>query len=157
MASPFTSQVATKLIRENPGWSAQEIVKDALDRGIIGSRGRNHMAGQVGALAKMHNSGSLTEVWRAEHQRPYRYYPKDAAIVQQQPKPVSEPITFRPTPEQEEILTALTETKRFLSRSEAVQWLLAQGIASKQGDIYRIVQTYREIERLRSEVQEIGT
>ncbi len=153
MPSPLTAHVATRLVEENPGWPAQEIIRDGLDRGIIGGT----VTGQVGALTKLYNSGSLPEVRRDERQRPYRYYPKGAVVVPQLQKPVSEPITFRPTPEQEEILTALTETKKCSSRSEAVHWLLNQGIASKQGDIRRIVQTYREIERLRREAQQIGS
>ena len=153
MSGPFASQVATRLIMENPGWYAKEIVKDGLNRGIIGGT----VQGQVGALVKLYNGGSLPEVWRDEQQRPYRYYPKGSVVVQQLPKPISEPITFRPTSEQEEILTALTETRKCSSRSEAIHWLLSEGIASKQGDIRRIVQTHREIERLRREVQQIGS
>ena len=156
MPGPFTVQVATTLIRENPGWSAQEIVRDALSRGIIGSKGRYPIAGQAGALVKMYIGGRLPEVQRNEQQRPYRYYPKGAVYVQPPSKPTSEPITFRPTQRQEEILTALTETKKFSSRSEAVHWLLDKGIASKQGDISKIMETYREIERMQREVQQIG-
>jgi hypothetical protein len=156
MPSSFTAQLATRLITENPGRSAQEIVRDALDSGIIGSRGRNRIAGQVGALVKMYNRGNLPEVRRDEQQRPYRYYPRGAATAQPPSKPICEPVTFRPTLEQEEVLTALTETRRFSSRSEAVIWLLNQGIAANQGDIRRITQTYAEIERLRRQVQQIG-
>ncbi len=156
MPDPFSAKVATTLIRENPGWSARDIVKDALRHGIIGSKGRNPVAGQVGALSKMYNSGRLPEVQRDEQQSPYRYYPKGAVRVQFPPKPTPEPVTFRPTLQEEEILTALTETKRFSSRSEAVHWLLDKGIASKQGDISKIMETYREIERMRREVQQIG-
>ena len=155
MPSSFTAQVATKLIVENPGRTAQQIVRDALDRGIISSRGRNRIAGQVGALAKMYNDGRLLEVRRDEQQRPYRYYPKGSVTVHPPSKPVAEPVTFRPTLVQEEVLTALTETRRFSSRSEAVVWLIDEGIAAKQSYVDRITQTYREIERLRRQVKQV--
>ena len=155
MASPFSAQVATRLIRENPGRSAEEIVRDALDGGIISTRGRNRTAGQKGALVKMYKGGRLPEVWRDEQHRPYLYYPKETTSVQQLPKPISEPITFRPTPKQEEILTALTDTRKFSSRSEAIIWLLDQGIAANQEDIRRIIDAYTEIEHLRRKVQQI--
>jgi metal-responsive CopG/Arc/MetJ family transcriptional regulator len=155
VASSFSPQVATRLISENPGRSAQEIVRDALDRGVIRTRGRNRIAGQVGALAAMYNRRRLPEVWRDEHHRPYRYYLKGATSVQPSPKLISEPITFRPTPRQEEILTALTETRKFSSRSEAIIWILDQGIAANQEDIRRIIDAYKEIEQLRRKVQQI--
>ena len=154
MASSFSAQVATRLIRENPGRSAGEIVRDALDCGIISTRGRDRIAGQVGALASMYNGGRLPEVWRDEQNRPYRYYLKGATFVQPSPKLISEPITFRPTPKQEEILTALTETRKFSSRSEAIIWLLDQGIAANQENIRRIIDVYTEIEHLRRKVQQ---
>lgn len=150
MRSPLTAQVATRLVMENNGRPAQEIIRDGLDRGIIGGTA----VGQVGALVKLYNSGSLPEVRRDTQQRPYRYYLKGSTVVQQIPKLISEPITFRPTSEQEEILTALIETRKCSNRSEAVQWLMSAGIASKQGEIHRIVQTYKEIERLRQKVQQ---
>jgi len=153
MPGPFTSQVATRLIMENPWRCAEEIVRDGFDRGII----KGTFPGQRGALAKLYNSGSLPEIRRDESKRPYRYYPKGADVVQQISEPISEPISFRPTSEQKEILKALTETGKCANWSEAVNWLLSAGIVSKQEDIHRIKQTYREIERLRREVQQIGS
>ena len=154
MPSPLTGQVATRLIMENNGRTAKEIIRDGLDRGIIGGT----VAGQVGALVKLYiHSGSLPEVRRDEQKRPYRFYLKGSTVVQQIPKLISEPVTFRPTSEQEEILAALTETRKCSNRSEAVDWLLKEGIASRQEDIRKILQTYREIERLRQEVQQIGS
>ena len=151
MASPLTAEVATRLVCENPGRPAQEIIRDGLDRGII----RGTVLGQVGALVKLYNSRSLPEVWRDKRQRPYRYYPKGSVVIQQPTPSTSESIiTFRPTSQQEEILTALIETRKCSNRSEAVQWLMSAGIASKRGDIDRIVQTYKEIERLRRQVQQ---
>jgi len=153
MSGPLTPQVATSLVRGNNGGTAQEIIRDGLDRGII----RGTVAGQKGALVKLYKGRKLHEVKRDERQRPYRYYLRGSAVIQQPSPSTSESIvTFRSTSEQEEILTALTETRKFSNRSEAVQWLLIEGIASKRGDIHRIVQTYREIERLRKEAQQIG-
>ncbi len=153
MASPLTPQVTMNLVRENNGGTAQEIIRDGLDRGII----RGTVTGQVGALVKHYNGRRLPEVRRDDRQRPYRYYLKESVIVQQTTQYISEPITFRPTSEQEEIITALTETKKCSNRSEAVQWVLNVGIASKREDIHRIVQAYKEIERLRRQVQQTGT
>ena len=151
MVSSLTSKVAVSLVRDNNGGTEKEIIRNALDRGII----RGTIAGQMGALVKIDNGNRLPEVERDEQKRPYRYYLRGSAVIQQPPPSTSESIiTFRPTSEQEEILTALTETRKCSNRSEAVQWLMSAGIASKRGDINRIVQTYKEIERLRRQVQQ---
>jgi hypothetical protein len=155
MADSFSPDIATRLINERPGRSAEEIVGDALDRGIIKTTGRDRMAGQIGALAKMYNNGRLPEITRDQHQRPFRYYPKGAKVISPQPKALSEPVTFRPTPEQEAVLTALIETRKFSNRSDAVSWLLDQGIASNKSSIDKIVQAFREIQQLRRQVQQI--
>ena len=76
--------------------------------------------------------------------------------MQQAPQHISAPVTFRPTLEQEEILTALIETRKYSNSSEAMQWLLREGIASKREYINEIVQIYKEIERLRRQVQQTG-
>ena len=157
MAGPFSPEVATRLIKENPGRTAEEIVRDALDRGIIISRSFNGMAGQTGALAKMYNNQRLPQVVRNESQRPFRYYPQGATVINSQSKPLSDPVTFRPTPEQEVVFTALNETRKFSTRSEAVSWLLDQGITSNKSSIDKIVQAYNEIQRLRQQVQQIGS
>jgi len=150
MASPLTTQVATSLVRENNGGTAQEIIRDGLDRGII----KGTVIGQVGALVKHYNGGRLPELRRDEQKRPYRYYLKESGFVQQALQHISHPVTFKPTSEQEEILTALIETKKYSNSSEAVQWLLCEGIASKREYINEIVQIYKEIERLRQKVQQ---
>jgi hypothetical protein len=154
MAGSFSPEVATKLIRDNPDRTAQEIVGDALDRGIISSTGHNRIAGHVGALAKMYNQHRLPDITRSE-KRPFRYYPKGAPVTNHRAKALSEPVTFRPTPEQEAVLTALNETRRFPNRSEAVNWLLDQGIAANRNSIDRIVHACAEIQHLRQQVQQI--
>ncbi len=154
MASPLTPKIATSLVKDSNGSTAKEIIRDGLDRGII----RGTIAGQIGALVKLYNGRRLPEVERDEQKRPYRYYLRGSAVIQQPPPSTSESIiTFRPTLEQEEILTALTETKKCSNRSEAVQWLISAGITSKRAEIHRIVQTYKEIERLRQQVQQTGS
>jgi len=154
MLGRLSAEVATKLVAENEGRTAKEIIVDGLDRGIIGGT----VAGQQGALVKLYSNGRLVKVRRDKQQGRYRYYLKGSTGVQQAPKSVGETIvTFRPTYEQEEILTAFTETRTFSNRSEVVQWLLNEGISSKRGYIDEVMQIYREIERLRREVQQIAS
>jgi len=103
----------------------------------------------------MYINNRLPEIMRNESQRPFRYYPKGTTVVNLQPKPVSEPVTFRPTLQQEQVLTAMIETRKFTNRSEAVSWLFDQGIAANKSNIDKIVQAYAEIQRLRDQVQQI--
>ena len=135
MPQSFSPDIATDLIRENPGRTSKEIVRDALDRGIIGSRGRDPLAGQGGALVKMFLQERLPDIWRDEASHPYRYYPKRTGIEPLNAKRLStmqlttQGITFRPTVEQERVLTALVSVGAFSTRTEAIQLLLDRGIA----------------------------
>jgi Arc/MetJ-type ribon-helix-helix transcriptional regulator len=152
MANPLSRQVALSLIKAKNGGTAQEIIKGGINTGII----KGTLPGQVGALVKLYNGGKIPEVKRDEQNRPYRYYINGPVNVQQLQPFISGAVTFRTTQEQEDILTALIETKRFSNKSEAVQWLISEGIASKRGDINKIVQTYKEIESLQLQVKKMG-
>jgi hypothetical protein len=154
------------LIREEVGRSAQEIVADALDRRIISSTGRELLAGQVGALAKMYKQGRLPDVWRDESVRPYRYYPKtsDGSTPEPvRPSPVrlgtasvlAQAITFRPSPEQDKALTALVSVGACSNRSDAIHWLLDQGLAAKDEFIKQALEAHQQIEDLRTGIKSL--
>ena len=159
MAQPFTPDIATDLIREEPGRPASEIVRDALSRGIIGTRGEDPIAGQRGALVKMYLEGRLPDIRREESSRPYLYYPKRMANVdfngRQSPtvQPSTQGITFRPSTEQDQVLTALVSVGAFSNRTDAIRWLLDQGITAKQDLIQRALETHKQIEHLRKGVK----
>jgi len=148
MSRSFNPRVATTLIKENPGRSAEEIVRDALGRGIITSSGQDPLRGQMGALVKMYLGQRLPEVTRDTGRRPYRYYPKhlapdvDSAIPQQTIP--SRPISLILTSEQDEILKALVSAGRFSAASDALKWLVDQGIKVKGSEINHLLSAYRE-------------
>lgn len=158
MPQPFSPDIATELIRENPSKTSKEIVRDALDRGIIGSRGRDPLAGQGGALVKMFLQDRLPDIWRDESSHPYRYYPKRTGNEplngkQSSPmQPSAQGITFRPTVEQERVLASLDSVGAFSTRTEAIQWLLDQGIAAEHDLIQKALEAHKQIEDLRKGV-----
>ena len=155
MPQPFNPDIATKLILENPDRTNEEIVTDALARGIIGSRGKDPLASQGGALTKMYLEGRLPDIRRDESRRPYRYHPKHTAnnhFNSKNPttvKSVIQGITFRPTTEQDQVFTALVSAGSFPTRTEAIQWVLDQGVAAKRDFIRQALDTHQQIEKLR--------
>ncbi len=159
MPQPFSPNVATRLIGENPWRTTDEIVSDALARGIIGGRRRDPIAGQGGALVKMYLEDRLPEICRDDTRLPYRYYPKGIGNSQRQATPARpleaapQTTSFRSTPEQDKILTALISIGAFSSRTDAIKWLLDQGIAAKQDLIQQALETHKQIEHLRKEVK----
>ena len=163
MSQSFSPEVATRLIRENPGRDSEQIVTDALDRRIITSRGLDRLAGQRGALAKMYNAGRLPEVRRDETRRPYRYYPRNDTDgrLEQIPPPVPSAvvsaISFRPKPEQDEMLEAVVSVGAFSNRNDAVLWTLEQGIEARRDFFQQALITYRQIEKLREGVKRPNT
>ena len=159
MVRPFSPDVATDLIAEKPGRTAQQIVTDALSRGIIGTTGRDRLAGQMGALAKMYNEGRLPGVTRDESHRSYRYHPKgfeNHQRAEQHSIPAEDapqPLSFRPTVEQDKVLVALISAGAFDSRTEAIQWVLDQGIAAKREFVQKALETHKQIDDLRKRVK----
>ena len=61
--------------------------------------------------------------------------------------------SFRSTPEQDKIITALISVGAFSSRTDAIKWLLDQGIAAKQDLIQQALETHKQIEHLRKGVK----
>ena len=159
MPQSFSPRVATMLIQETPYRSAKEIVSDAIHREVISTGGRDPLAGQVGALAKMYNDGRLPQVGRDESRRPYKYYPLDGRIADNpevRPRQVARvhpaTITLRPTAEQDEVLNALISVRACSSRSQAIDWLLTQGIAAHRETIQEALKVHGQIEELRRAV-----
>ncbi len=64
-------------------------------------------------------------------------------------------ITFRPTVEQDRVLTALVSVGAFSTRTEAIQWVLDQGLAAKRDFIQQALETHQRIEKLRQELMVI--
>ena len=164
MAQPFSPEIATNLIGLNPGRTATEIVEDALARGIISSKAKDRIASQGGGLVKMFLEKRLPNVRRDETRRPYKYYPTWNYVVvategnqpvnkSPLPNPAPQATTFRPTPEQDQILTALVSVGASSNRTEAIHWLLNQGIAARRGVIQQALETHKQIERLRKGVK----
>jgi hypothetical protein len=170
MVEPFSPEVATRLIHDRPGRTAAEIVKDALSHRVIGSRGKDPVQGQMGALVKMYLHGRLPQVWRDESQRPFRYYSSEHQSTVRDRTPgvagagrsvgqparadtVSQVISFRPTPWQDRVIGALVGVGVAASRTEAVQWLLEQGISARSEFVERALATQAQIEELRRGMQ----
>jgi hypothetical protein len=147
MPEPFSPEVATRLIHQNPGRTAQEIVEDALNCGIIGGT----VLGQKGALSKMFNGGRLPDVRRDEERRPQRFYPRNRKGdgPTDRPESSSQVISFRPTPRQDRVVTALVSVGVASTRTDAVQWLLEQGISAKADYVERALATQAQIDELR--------
>lgn len=163
MSQPFSPELANRLIHDKPGMTAKEIVGEALSRGII----EGTMVGQQGSLSKMLTNGKLPQVVRDETRRPYRFYPRThrrdlpsdeptEASDGPSPRPnfLPQVISFRPTSKQDRIVTALVLVKKAASRSEAIQWLLEQGISARLDQIEQVVAGADQIEEILREMQE---
>lgn len=107
----------------------------------------------------MYLEGRLPEVCRDRTRHPYRYYPKGIGNSQPQAtlaRPLGaapQATSFRSTPEQDKIFTALISVGVFSSRTDAIKWLLDQGIAAKQDLIQQALETHKQIEHLRKGVK----
>ena len=125
---PFSPQIATEYISANPGKTADEIVTDLCDRGIIECNSEIPRGGQMGALSKMYTSGRLPDVWRDETRRPYRYHLRNGHSEQPVQSATAQSINLKLTEAQEKVLEGLVAIGTVDNRTEGIHLLIDHGI-----------------------------
>ena len=121
MARAFTPQLATEYITANPGKTADEIVTDLCDRGVIECNSTIPRGGQRNALSKMYTSGKLPGVRRDETTRPHRHYPKNGHAEQPLEPATIQSINLELTETQEKVLAGLVAIGTVDNRNEGIQ------------------------------------
>ena len=128
MNRAFTPQLATEYIESKPGKTAEEIIEDLCDQGIIECHSAIPGGGQRGALSKMYTSGRLPRVWRDESTRPYRYYPRNGHAEPPVQPATTQSINLKLTETQEKVLAGLVAIGTVDSRTEGIHLLIDHGI-----------------------------
>ena len=128
MTRAFTPQLATEYITANPGKTAEEIVRDLCDKGIIECNSEIPGGGQQGALSKMYTNKRLPGVWRDETTRPYRYYPRNGQVEQPARPAAAQSINLKLTEAQENVLAGLVAIGTVDNRTEGIHLLIDHGI-----------------------------
>jgi Arc/MetJ-type ribon-helix-helix transcriptional regulator len=122
-------EVVVRLIGESPGLAAEEYAVTALQRGLAGSNSKDPVQSLATTLAKEVREGRMLGIRAQREHGKLRYFPVDLR------------------PDAARRVRDLVEIGRFSTPSEAVTYLLEEGVNAKQSALDRISGELEEIRR----------
>ena len=151
-------QIALDLVRQYPGQTPEEYAKMALDRGLCASDSKKPILSLSTTMRKEYREGRMPDIRSARVDGKLRFFPKNHLVNQRD-------IPFRPNvaitvvlpPEDSEIIDMLVEIGRFNNRSEALSWLVREGIKNKEGELNQARDVLNKIRQLKKSVPLIDT
>lgn len=152
MKKGFSHGEAPRLIREKPGMTSTEVAKLALGRGLCSSDSKKYPpeVSLGNTLAKEVREGRLPGIVARKEGGVLRYYPTDGTIPTSPSINPEEPVSLRLPRASLEKVDELVEVGQVNSRSEALAWLVGEGIKANEGQLDKVhgaVQQIREIKR----------
>ncbi len=174
-------KVVPDLIRANPGLTAKEYAKIALDQGLCGSASQKSEEGRVFSLAttlmKEVREGRMPGVKTIEGERPQRFYLDNSTSNEARRKIADDivkkalsrgrspelaeaqatevwdkPITILLPVDIAQTMDMLVEVSRFGNRSEALIWLAREGIKAKSLELAQVEKVVEQIKQLKKSV-----
>lgn len=158
MKKGFSHGVAPDLIREQPGMTANEVAERALNRGLAGSDGKYPVQSLGHTLAKEVREVRLPEVVARKVGGVLRYYPASAEPEKFPPANTlgllerDETVSIRLASDAVRAADNLVEAGKSATRSEALAWLVAEGIARNEPLIDRVTKAVQEIARIKASI-----
>ncbi len=160
MRKGFSHGVAPKLIQEHPGLTARRIAEIALEEDLAASDSKDPVNSLAQTLAKEVREGRLPEVRTERVSGILRLFPADmkeaAAGIATVPT-ISysqliqeDSVSVRLPKPHIEIADSLVEVGQHRNRSEALAWLVAEGIGQNRARLEKVksaLEQIREIKR----------
>ena len=145
-----SKKVFPDLIKVNPGLTAKEYAKMALDQCLCGSASKDPVFSLATTLMKEVQEGRMPGVKASE--RPLRFY--TAGSTQKVPlSNFDKPITILLPNDVSESIETLIEVNKFENRSEALVWLAREGIKAKSLELAQIKKVAEQIKQLKQSAQ----
>ena len=144
-------KIALDLVKQYPGYTAEEYARMALDQGLTGSDSKDPIFSLRTTMMKEYREGRMAEVVASRVDGKQRFYPKNG-LDKKQATPVKTgavvPVVL--IHEDTEILDMLVEIGKFRNRSEGLLWLAHEGIQCKEDDLNKakvVLQQIRQLKR----------
>jgi hypothetical protein len=156
-------KIAPDLIKANPGLTAKEYAKMALDRGLCGSGSIDPVFSLATTLMKEIRERRMPGIRVTTSERPQRFYPDNYASGETMKKKADDimnktlsnwdkPITILLPADVTQAMDMLVEVSRFGNRSEALIWLAREGIKAKNLELAQVKKVVEQIKLLKQSV-----
>ena len=155
MRKGFSHGVAPKLIRQTPGMTAREVAEQALDRDLCDSDAQDPISSLANTLAKEVREGRHPEVRAEQVGGILRYYPTSVVLSTESdnasslPPSLGETVPVRLPRANIEVADLLVETGQYKTRSEALAWLVAEGIVRNESRIRKVREAAEQIRAIK--------
>ena len=153
MKKGFSHGVAPDLIRERPGMTSRQVAELAMDRDLSSSDSKVAPVFSLSStLAKEVREGRLPEVVARKERGVLRYYP--AGVGESGTGETSYEsdgmVSIRLPLEQIQIADQLVQVDKFGSRSEALAWLVAEGVVRNRDTVNKVNAAVQRIRAIKS-------
>ena len=156
-----SKKIFPALIKANPGLTAKEYARMALDQGLCGSASKDPTFSLATTLMKEVREGRMPGI-RANG-RPMRFYPDNYTSNEEMKKIADDvvkktlsnwdkPITILPPADIFETISILVEVGKFENRTEALVWLAREGIKAKSPELAQVKKVVEQIKQLKQSV-----
>ena len=152
MKRGFMDFVATRLIPDYPGQTAVWYAREYLKLFNDGSDAKNREQSLASTLNKQVQTGQERRVWRKKISGVYRYFPASMAPTSDSNEEIIVQLSLS-TQEMEDI-DNLVAVGKFNNRSDAIKWLVIEGITANRGYLDKVADARNQIERLKREIAE---
>ncbi len=146
-------KVAPGLIRATPGLTAEEYAKMALEQGLCSSDSKDPLFSLSTTLRKEVREGRMRGIEARKVDGRLHFFPTDSQSKSQTTPPKRDSAISIIIPSDiGEITDMLVEIGKFKNQSEALIWLMREGVAAKGRELEQAGKTIREIRRLKQSV-----
>lgn len=154
MKSGFTEFTATRLIPDSPGKTAQEYAREYLQLGDNLSDAENPVESLANTLDKQVREGREKRVRRERVAGKYRFFPASAPS-NTDPDMVKEDIVIQVSLPKQELddLNNLIALDKFKSKSNAIAWLISEGVKANRNYLDKIANIRKQIEQMKREIE----
>lgn len=142
--------LAVEIIKEYPGLTSLEVAREALDNSTITSSAKNPEQSFATTLNKQVQTGLEKRIRRERIKGVYRYFLVSAPSTSD----ASEEITaqFSLIAQELKDIDNLVAVGKFKNRSDAIKWLITEGIKTNRNYFDKVAETKNQIERLKKEI-----
>ena len=151
MKKGFMELVASCIIPEYPGWTAEEYAAEALGSGCISSDAKNPVQSLSTTLRKQVREGREPRIRAERIDGVYRYFPVSKSSASDSS---NEDVVVQLSLSTQELgdIDNLVAVGKFDNRSSAIKWLVIEGIKSNRAYLDKVADARNQIERLKKEV-----